>query len=42
MQVTSGNTAMQMTSTESTQRPPRPDGPPPPKGGVPPGLDTAV
>jgi hypothetical protein len=31
-----------MTSTESTQRPPRPEGPPPPKGGVPPGLDTAV
>ncbi|AZG37560.1 hypothetical protein EGC80_18745 [Shewanella psychromarinicola] len=33
---------MQMTSAENTQRPPRPDGPPPPKGGVPPGLDTAV
>lgn len=42
MQVTSGNTSIQMASTENTQRPPRPDGPPPPKGGVPPGLDTAV
>jgi hypothetical protein len=42
MQVTSGNTSMQMTSAENTQRPPRPDGPPPPKGGVPPGLETAV
>ncbi|GGP43390.1 hypothetical protein GCM10009347_08790 [Shewanella algicola] len=42
MQVTSSNTAIQMTSTESSQRPPRPDGPPPPKGGVPPRLDTAV
>jgi ADP-ribosylglycohydrolase len=41
MQVTSGNTSMQMTSAENTQRPPRPDGPPP-KGGVPPGLETAV
>lgn len=42
MQVSSGSTSMQMSSTESTQRPPRPDGPPPPKGGVPPGLDSAV
>ncbi|AZG72928.1 hypothetical protein [Shewanella livingstonensis] len=42
MQVTSGSTSMQMTSTENTQRPPHPSGPPPPKGSVPPGLDTAV
>ncbi|MGX9461903.1 hypothetical protein ACWXWU_11800 [Shewanella sp. A14] len=43
MQVSSGNTMMQMSSTESTQKPPRPDGPPPPPpGSTPPGLEDAV
>ncbi|QDE30907.1 hypothetical protein [Shewanella polaris] len=43
MQVSSGNTMTQMSSTESAQRPPRPDGPPPPPpGSVPPGLEDAV
>lgn len=42
MQVNSGNTVIQMSSTENSQKSARPEGAPPSSGGVPPGLEDAV